>query len=316
MNESTIAMDSIELGTSSGGDSRSISQSQSLKRKALAMEVTESSEESNNDVPRDECSASALHGESFVGAVATSIEPLKVCLDDDSSIEDDEDDMFDDDAFTFGDEDFEALMSHEAMKRTAASIKSQIPSCHGRLAAPATASIAAQSLHPPLHSSDSLISDKGASTDASSTLHGIDSTPSTAASSIAASLTTLTLTSHASCNSMSKKTRSKRRVSLHNDVVVVPIPHRTEYPTMVRERIWSSASELYQNATRNTIEFASEGFDWRNVADDSQMVQAPHGERIHPIHYMNIAGLGGNTVLCDKKSPSAPVSMDTAQVPS
>jgi len=115
---------------------------------------------------------------------------------------------------------------------------------------------------------------------------------------------------------MSKKTRSKRRVSLHNDVVVVPIPHRTEYPTMVRERIWSSASELYQNATRNTIEFASEGFDWRNVADDSQMVQAPHGERIHPIHYMNIAGLGGNTVLCDKKSPSAPVSMDTAQVPS
>ena len=38
------------------------------------------------------------------------VEPLKVCLDDDSSIEE-EDDMFDDDAFYFGDEDFQALLS-------------------------------------------------------------------------------------------------------------------------------------------------------------------------------------------------------------
>lgn len=53
---------------------------------------------------------------SWLGLV-TTIEPLKVCLDDDSSIEDDDEDMFDDDAFTFDDNDFQAIMSHEAVKR-------------------------------------------------------------------------------------------------------------------------------------------------------------------------------------------------------
>ncbi|KAL7533457.1 hypothetical protein ACHAWF_004504 [Thalassiosira exigua] len=54
---------------------------------------------------------------SCLGNVTTTFEPLKVGLDDDSSIEDGDEDMFDDDAFAFGDEDFQALMSHEAMQR-------------------------------------------------------------------------------------------------------------------------------------------------------------------------------------------------------
>jgi len=253
---------------------------------AFAMERAESVNETNNGVPPDGCSASASHQKNCLAVVATTFEPLKICLDDDSSIEDGDEDMFDDDAFNFGDEDCQALMSHEAMKRMTVSIKSQIPHCHGRLAAPASAAIAAQNSHHPLHSSASLISDKATSTDSSS--HGgVDSMPSTTTSSIA-SLGTLTLTSHASCNSIPKKTRSKRRVSLHNDVAVIPIPMRTEYSNLIRGRIWSSASELYQNSARNTIEFAAEGFDWRNAADDSQMVQSPHGERIHPIHYMKM----------------------------
>jgi hypothetical protein len=45
------------------------------------------------------------------GPVTPTFEPLKVCLDDDSSIEDGDEDMFDDDAFYFGDEDFQALLS-------------------------------------------------------------------------------------------------------------------------------------------------------------------------------------------------------------
>ena len=140
----------------------------------------------------------------------------------------------------------------------------------------------------------------------------------------AASLGTLTLTSHASCNSVPllKKMRSKRRVSLHNDVAVVPIPSRTDYPSLMRQRIWSSASELYQNAARNTIEFAAEGFDWRRVAEDDQMIQGPSGERVHPIHYMNMASLGYTTMNCEqeKKCRSevclAPVSMDAEPLPS
>lgn len=53
---------------------------------------------------------------SWLGLV-TTFQPLKVCLDDDSSIEDEDEDMFDDDAFTFDDNDFQAIMSHEAVKR-------------------------------------------------------------------------------------------------------------------------------------------------------------------------------------------------------
>ena len=93
---------------------------------------------------------------------------------------------------------------------------------------------------------------------------------------------------------------------------------RTEYPSMVRERMWSSASELSQNAARNTLEFAAEGFNWRNVADDEQMVHSPSGERIHPIHYMNLSNLSCIALNnCRQETPSQAgvssisVSMDT-----
>ncbi|KAL7543975.1 hypothetical protein ACHAXR_013470 [Thalassiosira sp. AJA248-18] len=260
--------------------------------------------------PSNGCSVAAspvAHNKLCLGDVATSFEPLKVCLDDDSSIEDSDDDMFDDDAFTFGDEDFQAIMSHEAMKRM---IKPHTPS-----ASPASVAIAAQNSLLPLHQSSSFLSEKDASIAAGP--GGVDaSLPSTAASS-SASLATLTLTSSlTSCTSISKKTRSKRRVSLHNDVAVVPIPMRTEYSNLVRGRIWSSANELYQNAARNTIEFAAEGFDWRNVANDEQMVRSPSGEHIHPIHYMNIANLGCSASShCQQENRqaevnSSPVSME------
>jgi hypothetical protein len=107
-----------------------------------------------------------------------------------------------------------------------------------------------------------------------------------------ASLGTLSLPLNATS---SKSTKSKRRVSLHHNVAVIPIPTRHEYP----RTMWCSASELHQNATRNTIEFASEGFAWRNVAGDDQMIQMPSGERIHPIHFMNMANFCKG-LDCDK----------------
>lgn len=67
----------------------------------------------------------------------------------------------------------------------------------------------------------------------------------------------------------------------------MPIPMRSEYSNLDKERIWSSANDLYRNAVRNSIEFAAEGWNWRTVADDEQMIQSPSGERIHPIHLMN-----------------------------
>lgn len=105
-----------------------------------------------------------VHQQPLLRGMEPILEPLKVCLDDDSSIEDGDEDMFDDDAFYFGDEDFAALMSHESMKR--------------RASAPASAALANQSsLHPPLHHSASMFNDHiGIVTASSSSTTALSST--------------------------------------------------------------------------------------------------------------------------------------------
>jgi len=57
---------------------------------------------------------------------------------------------------------------------------------------------------------------------------------------------------------------------------------------MVREKLWSSSAELCANAARNSVEFASEGWNWRSVIEDEGMlVHQSSGELIHPIHLRN-----------------------------
>lgn len=57
----------------------------------------------------------------------------------------------------------------------------------------------------------------------------------------------------------SDEKRPKKRISFDTKVKVVPIPMRDEYCLRVRTRLWSNAMEIHENATRNSIEFASEG---------------------------------------------------------
>jgi len=78
----------------------------------------------------------------------------------------------------------------------------------------------------------------------------------------------------------------RKSLGFNETVQVVPIPMRNEYSNRVRQRLWSNAEEIHENATRNTVEFASEGWDWRSVIEDDGMyVCVATGELIHPCHY-------------------------------
>merc|ERR1719253_761329 len=180
------------------------------------------------------------------------VEPLKVCLDDDSSLEDDGDGdcLFGDDAFALCDEDFTALLSHGALRGASAMTSSAA---------------------------------NAASATTSSTVDA--AMPSTAISS------TASLASQDASAASQKAARSRRRVSLHADVAVVPIPPRDAYPPSVRARLWGSAAEIQRNAARNALEFAAEGFAWRDAVDDAGMVVVGDGEKVHPVHVLHAAAV-------------------------
>jgi len=98
----------------------------------------------------------------------------------------------------------------------------------------------------------------------------------------------LSLHSGGKSASSSKAKSRRRRVSINGDVEVKPIPERSEYSPEVRQKLWTSGSELYTNAARNTIEYHAEGWNWRSVTEDENMLRHTiTRELIHPIHLHN-----------------------------
>lgn len=117
-----------------------------------------------------------------LGNLAPTFEPLKVCLDDDTSIEDGDEDMFDDEDFYFGDEDFQALLSRESLKRVVVPVKSSsaVVGLQSTSSQPSSAAIANHSTQQPLNHNTLLFSDTNNS---NNPLRCMDSGPSSAASS-------------------------------------------------------------------------------------------------------------------------------------
>jgi hypothetical protein len=80
-----------------------------------------------------------------------------------------------------------------------------------------------------------------------------------------------------------QETRRKTTVVFDDNVSVISIPSHSDYSERIRSRTWADRYEIADMASRNMLEFASEGWDWRNVAGDEDMLLID-GELIHPIH--------------------------------
>lgn len=76
----------------------------------------------------------------------------------------------------------------------------------------------------------------------------------------------------------------EKSVSFSPSVIVHPIPKHTAYSSRIRETMWTNPTEMQESAARNCLEFAAENWDWRQVADDQDMVSY-HGELVHPVHF-------------------------------
>jgi hypothetical protein len=82
----------------------------------------------------------------------------------------------------------------------------------------------------------------------------------------------------------------KKLVVFDEDVLVAPIPTRYEFSNRIKAKIWSNRYELAENAERNALEFAAEGWNWRNVTEDDGMyICSTSGELVHPIHLQTSA---------------------------
>jgi len=88
-----------------------------------------------------------------------------------------------------------------------------------------------------------------------------------------------------SVSSTSPPSPTRRKLTFNEEVEVCLIPKKEEYSKRIRGFLWNSPEDLMLNARRNSVEFAAEGWDWRNAMEDENMYRClSTNELIHPVH--------------------------------
>ena len=82
----------------------------------------------------------------------------------------------------------------------------------------------------------------------------------------------------------SHTTQTQRRVSFCSSVTVIPIPSHSDFSDRIKRSLWTSASELHEQVMRNCVEFAAEGWNWKLVVEESNMIWHG-GKQVHPCHF-------------------------------
>lgn len=82
--------------------------------------------------------------------------------------------------------------------------------------------------------------------------------------------------------------KARRRVSFNKKVSVVEIPSHRDYDDESHSSTWLSCGDIQSNAERNLREFAAEGWDWKNVVEETSMYRLTNGQLVHPATYYNL----------------------------
>ena len=99
----------------------------------------------------------------------------------------------------------------------------------------------------------------------------------------------------------------RNNVRFHSKVLVMRIPSRNQYPEHMKRNLWCSLSEIARSAQRNTIEFSSEGWDWRSAVEEESMYVHPKtGQYIHPAHVRRAASTTSPTPGAKADSEAQP----------
>ena len=89
-----------------------------------------------------------------------------------------------------------------------------------------------------------------------------------------------------------RQIRPSRSVQFNEVVSALLIPERSEYSAEQKAALFQTKREIARNIERNLIEFAAEGYCWKDAFEEDDMITDSDGERVHPAHLINASASG------------------------